>query len=74
MIYTILLKNDWYTYCLYLLHALHKKYRSQYITCANSTDLFTFCFTEVGKGYITPWDLERMATMILSGQILRYLR
>jgi hypothetical protein len=24
---------------------------------------FTFCFTEVGKGYITPWDLERMATI-----------
>ena len=50
------------------------KYCSWYITYANSTDLFIFCFTEVGKGYITPWDLERMATMILSGQILRYLR
>jgi Ca2+-binding EF-hand superfamily protein len=24
---------------------------------------FTFGFTEVGKGYITPWDLERMATI-----------
>ena len=43
--------------------SVQKKYHSQYITCGNSTDLFTFCFTEVGNGYITPWDLERMATI-----------
>ena len=46
-----------YTYCMLC------KYCSWYITYANSTDLFIFCFTEVGKGYITPWDLERMATI-----------
>jgi len=60
--------HNWHNYCLYLwcalqsftfllivVHCLCKQYEN--------VNWFTFWFTEVGKGYITPWDLERMATI-----------